>query len=95
MNTNRYIGGIVMIKTFIFSFFSLFLIGCPVQQEPRPTPKPKDTDMCMAAEKKLETLKCTNRDDTPMWINKLGEPFNVTCTRIQREGGIFLNPPIE
>jgi hypothetical protein len=50
------------------------------------------TEYCQAAEGNLESLQCLNPDGTPMWVNADGEPFHVTCARVQESGGVFINP---
>lgn len=59
---------------------------------PGPTPVPTDTDKCVAAEARLESLGCLDRKGNPMWVNLDGERFGETCRRVQEQGKIALDP---
>lgn len=80
-----------MSKVFALLMSSFLLVGCPPQEPPRP-PEPKDTGHCGVAEERLEELKCMDRRGNPMWVNLRGERFKTTCERLQREGGIAVDP---
>ena len=69
----------------------LLLTGCP-PPPPNPIPDVTDTEVCPAAEARLEELQCKDRKGDPMWVNKRGEHFADTCKKAQEEGGIFVNP---
>ena len=71
-------------------FCLLILIGC--RPDVLDVPDVKDTDKCMAAEVKLERMRCFDSLGDPMWVNRLGERFGETCRLAQEEGGVFLNP---
>ncbi|EYF07652.1 Hypothetical protein CAP_8153 [Chondromyces apiculatus DSM 436] len=71
---------------------ALFL-GCgPRQDGEMQPPVVPDTDLCGAAEARLEALQCKDPRGQPMWVNRLGERFGETCRVTQKEGGVFLNP---
>lgn len=72
--------------------FVLALASCGPHYYPAPAPVPVDTDKCQAAESNLQKLQCRDRAGDPMWVNKLGERFAVTCQKAQTDGRIFVNP---
>jgi hypothetical protein len=76
-------------RTIFIPAILLILSGCPKNG---PTPEPRDTDWCTAAEQNLEKLQCLDRAGDPMWVNKKGERFAQMCETAQEEGEIFLNP---
>lgn len=76
---------------YLIPVIALTLVGCP-KNGGGPTPEPKDTDWCVAAEQNLEKLQCLDRAGDPMWVNKKGERFSQMCETAQEEGEIFLNP---
>lgn len=68
-------------------------MGCPTTPPlPPPPPPPEDTELCKAAEERLEELGCKDREGNPMWVNKKSERFEETCRIIQEEGLISINP---
>ncbi len=69
----------------------LLSVACSGHQ-PKPTPIPQDTDMCGSAEQNLERMQCKDQRGDPMWVNKKGERFQVTCENAQRNAVIFLDP---
>lgn len=68
------------------------LVGCHPPVVPNPPPDPADTDSCGAAEDRLEELQCFDSSGDPMWVNRIGEPFQETCRKAQEEALIFVNP---
>lgn len=78
-------------RILVISIALLILSGCP-KNGGGPTPEPRDTDWCQAAEQNLEKLQCLDRAGDPMWVNKKGERFAQMCETAQEEGEIFLNP---
>lgn len=78
------------------SLMLALLLGacCSVPPEAGPiTPPPvRDTDWCREAELRLEALECRDPRGDPMWVNRRGERFAVTCRVAHQEGGVSLNP---
>lgn len=64
----------------------------PTPPKPGPTPVVRDTDECGAAYDNLKKLQCVRSDGAPLWVNADGELFDVTCRRVQEDGGVFIDP---
>lgn len=91
-------------KHLLLLVLALVLTGCPASTDPQPpqpppprpgpspTPEVRDTDKCGAAYENLKGLECRDSRGKPMWVNSDDETFDVTCRRIQEEGGVFLDP---
>jgi hypothetical protein len=70
----------------------LLLVGCSSRPAPVPPQPPADGDWCAAAEARLESLDCRDPRGEPMWVNRSGERFAVTCRTTYEQGSVFLNP---
>lgn len=86
-----------MKQLFIIISASLLTTACPPPQPVDIGPEPgpivvADTDQCAAADENLEDLQCRDAAGDPMWVNKNNERFEITCKRLQEEGGIMVNP---
>ncbi len=75
----------------ILLLVTLLLAGC-YSQGLVPVPPPTDTGRCGAAEDNLERLQCKDSRGDPMWVNRRGEPFKVTCEIAQEEGRVAVDP---
>lgn len=70
----------------------LLLVGCSSRPDPAQPEPPANGDWCASAEARLESLDCRDPRGEPMWVNRNGERFAVTCRTAYEGGGVFLNP---